>query len=466
MTMDAVEYTERFGLIEERLGLFDDIANGIPWWDPVRYEIHTAVYQRLVGARYPTPASPSLFVRAGRLLARLALRAWLWTRILVGRHDVLVFRAARKVRNGRRLDAAIDQLAQACPGRKLVIDTFPYYYHRSARNGNPRLVDRPPMLDRLAQELRAQFSVDLAARDLEDVALPLLAAHLRALRDYRRLLRAVRPKLVVMTQNGIEKALFRAARELGVVVVEGQHGLIGLGHPAYSYPRQVDKRSLVGFPNCFIAFSDYWIRSCRYPADRCIALGNDEFHVIPPAPPRNGDVLFVSADIYHATLGAWLKQVARMMPHRTFAYKLHPNQRDDFSAIAADLASWSNVKVVNGDVPMGEVLPAASVVVLIQSTAAYEALQSGRRLCIVPELNYHLHRDLFELPGVHVPSDVSTLARAIEAPSGDGAPASFFDRFDDAAARRLFGELMGIPAAPGKAPADTRVHSSCEEQAR
>lgn len=457
--MDVIEYMEAFGLIEERLGLFDDVAGGIRWWDPVRYEVHTAVYQRLVGAQAPAAFAPSLLVRAGRLLTRLALRTWLWTRILLGRNDVLVFRAARKVRNGRRLDAAVDQLAQTCPGRQLVIDTFPHYYHRSARSGRPRLVDRPAMLDRLAEELRTQFSIELATKDLEDLVLPLLAGYRRALRDYRRLLLAVRPRLIVMTQNGIEKALFRAAHELGVVVVEAQHGLIGRGHPAYSYPRGVDKRSLVGFPTCFIAFSDYWIRSCRYPADRCVALGNDEFHVVAQPPEPDGEVLFVSADIYHAALSARLKEVARMLPHRTFAYKLHPNQRDDLAAITAELASWPNVKVIGSDVPMAQALPRASVVVLIQSTAAHEALQSGRRLCIVPELNYHIHRDLFDLPGVQVTSDASALAGAIEAPPGDGAPAVFFDRFDDAAARRLFHDLT---SAPGGSP----LPESCGGQAR
>ena len=71
--MDVIEYTERFGLIEERLGLFDDVANGVRWWDPVRYEVHSAVHQRLVGAQPPAIATPRLIVRAGRLLTRLAL---------------------------------------------------------------------------------------------------------------------------------------------------------------------------------------------------------------------------------------------------------------------------------------------------------------------------------------------------------------------------------------------------------
>jgi len=84
-------------------------------------------------------------------------------------------------------------------------------------------------------------------------------------------------------------------------------------------------------------------------------------------------------------------------------------------------------------------------------------------LCIVPELNYHMHRELFDLPGVHVPADVPALARAIEAPSGDGLPAVFFDPFDNTSARRLFDDLMSAHAA---APSDSRAHEFHEEQAR
>ena len=54
--------------------------------------------------------------------------------------------------------------------------------------------------------------------------------------------------------------------QAGIKVVEGQHGLIGYSHAAYSYPRDVEYGDRSTFPTVFLAFSDYWVRTCFYPA--------------------------------------------------------------------------------------------------------------------------------------------------------------------------------------------------------
>ncbi len=58
-------------------------------------------------------------------------------RIRSSRHDVLVLRAPRQIKNGRRLDAGVDDFVALCPGRALTINTFPHYYHLPRRRIHP-----------------------------------------------------------------------------------------------------------------------------------------------------------------------------------------------------------------------------------------------------------------------------------------------------------------------------------------
>ena len=83
-------------------------------------------------------------------------------------------------------------------------------------------------------------------------------------REYTKILNRYRPKLVLeicgynldcMTVNELTK-------ERQIPSVELQHGYTGMEHTAYNYPEMVD---IEQFPKYFFAFSDYWIKSARYP---------------------------------------------------------------------------------------------------------------------------------------------------------------------------------------------------------
>ncbi len=80
--------------------------------------------------------------------------------------------------------------------------------------------------------------------------------------------------------------------------------------------------------------------------------------------------------------------------------------------------------------------------VLIQSTVALEALQTGRRLCILPFSHYRTHKDLFELGAVTITPSMDHLVKALDTPPDSGVPPKFFESFDAVAARALLRELL------------------------
>jgi hypothetical protein len=304
----------------------------------------------------------------------------------------------------------------------------------------------PPAFIEFCAAAETEFAITIDRRRVTSVALSALASFEQARRDYRLLFARVLPRFVLLSQNGIESGLFVAAREQGIAVVEAQHGLINFGHAAYSFPPGVSGDVVGAVPSHFVTFSDYWSCACHYPAERVVALGNDDFFVRPlPPAAEPGEVLFASADIYHATLAPLLATVAARLPRRRFMYKLHPNQQSELDAIRDQFASITNITVIAGHTPARDLLANVEVVVVVQSTVVHEALQAGRRVCIVPVLNYHIHEDLFALPSVKVTPDAAALELAIETAIEPSPAPTFFNSFDDKQARALLDALFQTP---------------------
>ena len=394
--MDIVRYTDKFFALERELDLFSDRVDGNSWWDAVRYEVYHMVYYHVTGLHRPVPAIP-LYKRVIGYVARKVLRASLFVKILFRHYDVVVFRCPRHQERGRRIDLVIDPVMAATQGRMLVINTHPFYYHRRIRRHTGSPVKRPAMLDALTRAIEREFTLPAG---LEDFVLDQIGGFNNSIDEYTRLFRLIAPRLVLMVQNGVEKGMFCAARSLGVPVIEVQHGLIQYVHAGYSYPPELSYADLTSFPDHFFAFSQYWIDSCCYPALHREIVGNDNYFV-EQKPSRGEDVLFVSAHVYDKALRSWLKGAAARLPQRSFKYKLHPNQRDYETEIRADL-SLPNIEVIGPLTKIRDLLPGISVVVLIQSTVAHEALQAGKTLCILPLFDYQTHADLFALPQVFV----------------------------------------------------------------
>lgn len=416
--MDIVQYTDKFFALERELDLFSDRVDGNSWWDAVRYEVYHLVYYHVTGLRKPLPAL-RMHKRVIGYIARKALRASLYVKILFRNYDVVVFRCPRNQERGKSIDLVIDPVMASTQGRMLVINTYPFYYHRRIRPHKGSHITRPPMLNALTRAVEREFTIPAG---FEDFVLDQIDSFTNSIDEYTRLFRRVAPRLVLMVQNGVEKGMFCAARSLGVPVIEAQHGLIQYVHAGYSYPPELSYAGLTSFPDHFFAFSQYWIDSCYYPAMHHEIIGNDNYFV-EQKPSQGDDVLFVSGHVYDSVLRSWIKEVAARLPQRGFKYKLHPNQRDQEAEIRADL-SLPNIEVISHLTRIRNLLPSTSVVVLIQSTVAHETLQAGKTLCILPLFDYQTHADLFVLPQVLITRSEDELVQAISAPRSQVAARS------------------------------------------
>ena len=127
------------------------------------------------------------------------------------------------------------------------------------------------------------------------------------------------------------------------------------------------------------------------------------------------------------------------------------NQLGASRAIQQEFEAFKNVEVIDGSVSARALLPRVGHLVLIQSTVTLEALQTGRRVCILPFLHYQVHKELFDRRAVTVTPTLEDLLRALDLSPDSSAPPSFFDRFDAAAAAQLLRALYDGGVRPARA---------------
>lgn len=437
--MDILRFTKEFFAMERELDLLSRRIDGLSWWEPARHDVFYAIYHAKSGLSAPSPGRVPLTRRVADLATRMFAVVGLKVRIALGRYDVLALRAPRHWIDGRWCDTILDDILACTPGRVLVVDTFPCYHHIRL----PSRVDRrltAAELCHLNEAVASRFGV---TKDVESLVSLRFSQFRSALTQYRRLLGRIRPKCVLLVQNGIEKALFHAASERRIPVVEAQHGLIHTVHPQYSYPVECPAGSLSTLPSIFLALSDHWVERCHYPVARTIVVGNRHIGAVRSRQPTD-DILVISADIYETAIEGLLRQVAPALPQRRFLYKLHPNQLQHSHQVEARLADLPNVEIVTTACTLQQLVGRCGDALCVQSTGVYEALQAGVRVHLYARHDYTTHSDVFDHPNLRVVDDHLAFLRSVQEarpPSASDATPVFFRDFDAAAATALMTEL-------------------------
>lgn len=437
------EFMARFHLLERDLALFDNKVDGELWWDSVRCEVCNFLYDCLTGLTYSSAHRPAARSRALGRARRTAQRWALFADATLRHRDLLVIRAPRSVVDGVRHDIVLDPITSLVAERSRVINTLPRRYHLPD-GGAFSAGTVPAGLDAIAAELISAYAIDPhQCAALVAHIYRLRADYAGAVRGYNVLFDRARPKGVLMVQNGIEKALFHVANARGIPTAEAQHGLIGFGHTNYSYPKDVDYSQQTAMPSLFLTFSEFWSQAGYYPAARHAVIGTDHFGAgIRPVRTGRGTVMVIAADIYNDELLALTRDLAAHLPGRRIVYKLHPNQEAQEADICAAFADLPHVEVGAAGTPAVRLMDDVTHLVAIQSTVVYEALQSGRRIVIVPRHDYHVHSDLFGLPSVSLAGNGAAMAAALDIPANGAPGPTFFERFDPKRAQAVLTSLI------------------------
>ena len=455
--MEIDEFSQTFFRMEMEEDFFSwRTPDANPFWDVVRYELFFSLFEK------DEPQSLQNVVASGSLRskikkiasvpARVVALTIQWARMKAMRQvDFLALVASRyKDVDGRPADhASIDVLRTFSElGSIRKIESQPGLLHDVNVNilisGAARVYRLPSSLEKYLRDM-AEAIADaeqkyFGARDpnLFSVVRREYTSHLVQRQIWHEIIERSNPRFILMTQNGIQKGALIEARKRGVPVVECQHGVISRMHPAYSYPTALQPGEGAVVPDVLLLFSEYWMGQCYMPGTKMLVAGNDRFGNKGIRSTRNGAAVFVTAAFFHKYLSPLAVELARSMPTRAFIMKLHPAQVADQGRIEEEYRGIQNLSVVGTEKSCSELFADASDVVIVQSTASYEALDHGVPVHILRQCGYMSHGDLFTHPDVHLFSTAAELQGLLFRPvAGKDHGLPFFSAFDPSAIREI-----------------------------
>jgi len=483
---------ERFLAFERDAELFSREVCAVRFWHFIRFQLYSGmVLPRFVGmgdahpdmaVRQPCMAKKGApFPRMRRWLERVRFDPMLAFR----RRDVLVALAPRIARagNGRRLRSAVDfflgDLRASCSVLEYPMPGSGY----AAHDGGGRIFrwtqvqraikafkasgefaamsgELESAAGALAEEMAARLGVDVekawlarkmgSAVAMDRAAIPLLRAWLRRLGV----------KCVVEVVHYAERnlALTRAAHDMGIPVVELQHGTIYPAHAAYNLPVADSPYS----PDYLLGWGGWWLRQARnFPAKRAIAAGYPFLEDALAGNPRKAHggppvVLFISQGTVGGRLSKLAVELGRIMAAECrIVFKLHPNESKTWRTLYPDLVDSGVEVAADASRSIYSWLAAADAAAGSYSTAMIEGFVWGVRTYVFRSLPGADTMAAFcsgnAAEYVDGAQDLAARLRAQFAANAPGA-ASFdkSDFFADNAAANVAAAIDGI--AEGKEP--------------
>ena len=390
--------------VERELGLLDWRIDGVAIWPVVRMRVFHDLTRRsgLLGDPHPVRRTRSAKLR------------------LIGRHLVALVRHNPFLRR-RRYDAVVvphhrklggveiysDQLRSELGERALVLDsningtalrgadTLDFFTSYAGVRGRLRERLRGPGSALSAADRERVTAVQDALEKRTGLRVPLvglvgreLSKHLLLRRIHRTLLRRRGVRTVYVVVAYFHQHLVAAARDLGLRVVELQHGTITPYHLGYSYP---GRPVVADQPDELWTFGPYWAETVDLPASMTSrVIGAPFVRRLTDGEARAKDprlAVFVSQGTIGRELLPVATKLAELRPELSVVFRLHPSEhRSDYAAPVA--AGPANLRLSGGrgDVAAEttyELMAAATYLIGVSTTALFEGMVLGCRTVVV-----------------------------------------------------------------------------------
>ena len=320
------------------------------------------------GASHPVRRTP---YDKARLVAR-HMTGLVTRNPFLGSYDALVVPHPRKPGG---VEIYTDELRKILGDRALILD--------SGINGTPLPGSRN--LDFFTSAAGAVHrrqvgdrGISTALRELTGVSVPvgsLLARevpkHQRLRALYRRLLRKHRIETVYVVVAYFNQHIVGAARDLGIRVVELQHGAISQFHLGYSYP---GRPAVADQPDELWCFGSYWTDVADLPAGMSTSVIGTSY--LPRAAQKDPRLaVFLSQGTIGTELLHVAESVAKVNPSLDVVFRLHPSER------ASDYTIPAGVRL-STDGSTLDLLASATYQVGVSTTALFEGMALGCRTAV------------------------------------------------------------------------------------
>lgn len=417
--LSEAEVSERLQWLESKYDLLRYQVDGWCAWPLLRFSVSRAIQNLPLDKRVVRSFS------RGELF-RVALRdAVAWINLRPARYVAFSHCSAHsEVEREHKKDFYLDDLLRSLPGgwKIEMLDSRSAYV-----NPLPQLVPRKmtTVALGLAQERLARFGrhdTEPVARAMADalgeglgldawspdVISRILASFHWKKKLFGRLLRRIQPEFLLLV--AADYSIIAAARELGVRVIELQHGFTHRHFPGTSWTRYaLPYKAAMALPDRVFLYGSHWqeeVEALGFWNEELRAVGSpriDLYRARPVARPRGACTIVVTTqgtDTEH--LIAFFVEFVRLAdgrkPYR-LRIKMHPAYHATDHLFDAAFGGNPHVQLIAGNATPStfQLLKEADYHVSIYSTCHYEALALGVPTVIVPltgaENVWHLHEE-------------------------------------------------------------------------
>lgn len=282
--------------------------------------------------------------------------------------------------------------------------------------------DEEKLILSVEKELKSAFDVDINLSWI-------LKIHILNFRyDYKKyveLFKKRNPKIIFVVVAYENQAIVKAAKDLGITVVELQHGTITDYHLGYSYPKRSRLNGDIAyFPDKILTFGNYWLNedTCPISMDNVVPIGFPYFETQSKdflnIKSNENQILFISQGVIGKYLSKIAHELADKLKGFKIIYKLHPGEYETWRQNYPELVEaekWDNFKVVdNSKTPLYELFAKSDYQIGAFSTAIYEGLMFNCKTFIVDVPGVEYLDDLIKKGYVYKIDNVDDLIRNLE----------------------------------------------------
>lgn len=313
---------------------------------------------------------------------------------------------------GRWFNRLSDHFALALPDRSIVVEDhwewnwpmprhFPKLLFHSPWQAQCALVDRlvvhnahrepaRRLIALVAARARRHLDWDLGAQRAE-VTTEMLARKLAGLpsklRAYRAMLERIGPRVLLLNSAcyGPLSPVIAAARSLGIVVAEFQHGAVSCGHDGYNIAAALRQSSAyrASLPDYFLSYGKWWSEQIDMPVGK-VAIGNPhrdaQLRNVRPNP--GGRVVLLLGDGIETTkyLAFAAALAAALRPRGLeVVFRPHPIERSQPCIVDHDSSQGVRLDLLPD---IYESLAGAHIVISEQSSGLFEAIGYAEKIFV------------------------------------------------------------------------------------
>ncbi|MBC9987906.1 hypothetical protein E4P24_16255 [Haloferax sp. AS1] len=427
--MNKKQAFDRFTTFETANSAFSKSYNGVYYWDRIRCQVFSEVLEKTgiwSTNRYDfDPQRKNLDIIADRVTQGVnSLRSLIDSPLFTGDRDILFAAATtsrREFINGSYWDVLVDPLA----------DDMEYSYTSLENKSGIRnecddniwtqdttATDQIQFISDISQIIGPNITfqddgendIVLLEDKIEeifniDINLVGRVANELTQRKYTKplyelLLERIDPEIVFIRYNPSKSTLIEVSQEVGIPVVELQHGVDFNHSHSISYDTPIEGE--VCFPDVYLSWGEYWCDKPDFPIDDIRVVGWPFLEFVSKdfsSQEAGNGILFISQPDCGEELSKIAVEVAKTTDWEII-YRLHPKERTDWKSFYPWLESQS-IHIDSGERALYDVMSDCWAQVGTESTALYEGLKFNLNTFIYEDFDAETH-PWYEVEGIEV----------------------------------------------------------------